>query len=253
MRVTNAVKAQVKATLVTCIAKANARYPNHTFTMPSVIYKKRGKTAGTACDEDYEIDLNSVLLMENVDAFMARTVVHEFGHLVDGIVNPGTRSGRGKRSIHGPTWKTIMRMLGGPTSRCHTYDVTNSRIKRKPKPKHVYTCACGSPAATMKLGAKRHRNHTSGVSNFAMRGHRGPGHGYTYVGLERLAPAPVRLAASAARPPKRTKKVTKLDRCRDAFVAARSRDHQILLFVRDCDCTPAGASTYYAKIKKERS
>ena len=175
MRVTNAVKAQVKATLVTCIAKANARYPNHTFTMPSVIYKKRGKTAGTACDEDYEIDLNSVLLMENVDAFLARTVPHEFGHLVDGIVNPGTRSGRGKRSIHGPTWKTIMRMLGGPTSRCHTYDVTNSRIKRKPKPKHVYTCACGSPAATMKLGAKRHRNHTSGVSNFAMRGHRGPG------------------------------------------------------------------------------
>ena len=250
MRVTATVKAQVKATLTECVAKANARYPNHTFTMPTVKYTKRGTTAGTASDDDYSVNFNAVLLMENVDAYMARTVIHEFGHLVDGIVNPGTRTGRGKRSLHGPTWKAIMRMLGGPTTRCHSYDTTNSKINRKKKPKHVYTCACGSPAATMKLGAIRHRNHTSGASNFAMRGHRGPGHGYTYVGLERLTPEPARLAASAARPAAPTRKVTKLDKCRSRWNPVWGRDAMIAAFIEE-GCTPNGAATYYAKIKKE--
>ena len=66
MRVTNIVKARVTATLRECVAKANARYTNHTFKLLTVEYKKRGATAGTACDRTYTIDLNSVLLMENI-------------------------------------------------------------------------------------------------------------------------------------------------------------------------------------------
>ena len=257
MRVTNIVKARVTATLRECIAKANAcysndRYPKHTFKMPTVKYTKRGQTAGTACDQTYTIDLNSVLLMENVDTFMARTVIHEFGHLVDGIVNPSTRSGWGKRSLHGPTWKRIMRMLGGPTSRCHSYDTTNSKVKKRGQAKHVWTCSCGSPAGTMKIGNIRHMKMIApGPVRYWMRGH--ANHTYTYVGVEGAAPAPVALpkAANAPRPaPKRTKKVTKLDKCRRVWNPRLGRDANIVAFIEE-GCTPNGAATYYAKINKE--
>lgn len=253
MRVTNIVKARVTATLRECVAKANACYPKHTFKMPTVEYKKRGATAGTACDRTYTIDLNSVLLMENIEDFLSRTVIHEFGHLVDGIVNPATRS-RGwsrKRSLHGPTWKRIMRMLGGPTSRCHSYDTTNSAVKKRGQAKHVWTCSCGSPAGIMKIGNIRHMKMIApGSARYWVRGH--ANHTYTYTGLEG-APVPVSLpkAANAPRPaPKRTKKVTKLDKCRRVWDPELSRDANIVAFIEE-GCTPAGAATYYAKIKKE--
>lgn len=255
MRVTNIVKARVTATLRECVAKSNARYTNHTFKMPTVLYKKRGKTAGTACDRTYTIDLNSVLLMENIEDFLSRTVIHEFGHLVDGIVNPVTRVRdwrRSKRSLHGPTWKRIMVMLGGPTSRCHSYDTTNSSVKKRSQAKHVWTCSCGSLAGTLKIGNIRHTKMIGpGATRYWMRGH--ANHTYTYVGLEGAAPAPVAYvlpkAANAPRPT-HTKKVTKLDKCRRVWDPELSRDANIVAFIEE-GCTPAGAATYYAKIKKE--
>jgi len=254
MRVTNIVKARVTATLKESVTKANAHYPNHTFKMPTVIYKKRGATAGTACDSTYTIDLNSVLLMENVDTFMGRTVIHEFGHLVDGIVNPDTRSRgwRRKRSLHGPTWKRIMRMLGGPTSRCHSYDTTNSSVKKRGQAKHVWTCSCGSLAGTMKIGNIRHMKMIApGSARYWVRGH--ANHTYTYVGLEGAAPVALPKAANAPRPAPRTKKVTKLDKCREWYSPVSSRELMINTFMSVAGCTEAGAATYYAKIKKERS
>ena len=256
MRVTNIVKARVTATLRDCVAKANAcysndRYPKHTFKMPTVLYKKRGATAGTACDQTYTIDLNSVLLMENIEDFLSRTVIHEFGHLVDGIVNPTTRSRgwRRKRSLHGPTWKRIMRMLGGPTSRCHSYDTTNSAVKKRGQAKHVWTCSCGSPAGTMKIGNIRHMKMIApGSARYWVRGH--ANHTYTYTGLEGAAPVALPKAANAPRPAPRTKKVTKLAACRRVFNLSLGRDANIAHF-RAAGCTPAGAATYYAKIKKE--
>ena len=223
--------------------------------MPTVEYKKRGTTAGTACDRTYTIDLNSVLLMENVEAYLARTVIHEFGHLVDGIANPDTRSRgwRRKRSLHGPTWKRIMVMLGGPTSRCHSYDTTNSAVKKRGRAKHVWNCSCGT--GTIKIGAKRHKNMIGpGSARYWMRGH---AHcTYTYAGLEGAAPAPAARtlpkAASPALPrARRTKRVTKLDMCRECFSPVSSRELMILTFMSVAGCTKAGAATYYAKIKKE--
>ncbi len=255
MRVTNEVKARVRATLETCVAKANARYPNQTFRYPTVKYTKRGTTAGTANDSTYSINLNAVLLMENVDAFMGRTVIHEFGHLVDGIVNPNTRYrtwGR-KRSLHGPTWKAIMRMLGGPTTTTHSYDTTNSKVKKRGQAKHVWTCSCGSEAGTMKIGAIRHNKMIApGPVKYWMRGHKH--HTYTYVGVEGAAPPVARTLPKAANAARRTpKKVTKLDKCRDAFSLVSSRELMILTFMSVAGCTQAGAATYYAKIRKERS
>ena len=253
MRVTNIVKAQVKATIEKCIVTANAHY-DRTFKYPTIIYKKRGATAGTACDRTYTIDLNSVLLMENVEDFLKRTVIHEFAHLVDGVVNAAAKNGGWgrKRDIHGPRWKRIMMLLGGPTSRCHSYDITNSRVKKRGQVKHVWTCSCGSPAGTLKIGNIRHTKMIApGPVKYWMRGH--AYHTYTYVGLEGAAPAPVAQvlpkAANAPRPAY-TKKVTKLDKCRRVWDPELTRDGNIVAFIEE-GCTPAGAATYYAKIKKE--
>jgi len=250
MRVTAEVKARVKATIEACIVTANAHY-DRVFNYPTVVYKKRGTTAGTACDRTYTIDLNSVLLMENVEAFLQRTVVHEFAHLVDGIVNPSTRQSRWgqKRSLHGPTWKRIMRLFGASEDRCHSYDTTNSRVKKRAK--HVWTCSCGQAAGTMKIGTIRHNKMKApGPVRYWMRGHKN--HTYTYQGVEG-APAPRVLpkAASAPRAPKRRTGPSKLDICRQWFSSSASRTLMINTFVKEAGCTPAGAATYYAKIKKE--
>lgn len=103
---------------------------------PTVSFKLRGKTAGKAFVTRWEVRYNAVLLEENKEKFLGRTVPHEVAHLVARRLHTG-------RSIrpHGPEWKKIMRDFGVEFSRCHSYDVTNSTM-RKSKPKHHYRCAC---------------------------------------------------------------------------------------------------------------
>jgi len=261
MRVTNDVKRRVKATIEKCIVTANAHY-DHKFKYPTVIYTKRGAVAGTACDADYSINLNSVLLMENVEDFLKRTVIHEFAHLVDGIINTAAKAGRWgrKRDIHGPRWKAIMRLLGGPTSRCHSYDTTNSSVKRAKRPStkvHIWKCGCG--VGRVVITPAKHRRmlniaHTGyGVYR---RGHTAARCGnYSYFGTtaNELKPMPLPIAAQAPAAPRATTtpKKTKLDICREWFSPVSSRTLMINTFMQEAGCTKAGAATYYAKIKKE--
>ena len=125
--VSNELKIQVEAEIERCRLVAESHY-GRSFDFPSITYKKRGTTAGTASDLTYTINLNAVLLNENgvtfIDGRVGRgTVTHEFAHLVDGIVNPETRETglrqdrygnirRGKRDVHGYRWKAIMRLFG---------------------------------------------------------------------------------------------------------------------------------------------
>ncbi|SQJ13486.1 Protein sprT [Salmonella enterica subsp. enterica] len=46
------------------------------------MYTQRGTSAGTAWLESYEIRLNPVLLLENIDTFIAEVVPHELAHLL---------------------------------------------------------------------------------------------------------------------------------------------------------------------------
>lgn len=249
MQVPASVKQQVNAKIQYCIDTAEKHY-GRTFAFPTIVYKKRGTTAGTANDRTYTIDLNPTLLMENLDAFIARTVPHEFAHLVDGIVNPHTRMGR-KRSVHGPSWKRIMMLFGADPSRCHSYDVTNAKQSSRRTTKHVWVCGCGE--ATMELGAKRHAKQLA-RKPFYVRGHTVARCGeYTYLGIEGQEQKPVAKAADAKQPKRKSGKVTKLDRCRNIYNLHKqySRDMIVLLFQTQGGCTPAGAATYYAKISNE--
>ena len=262
MNVTADVKARITAKLEECIEKAEAAYGKR-YEMPTVLYNLRGKVGGRALCHSYTLKLNAVLLMENVDDYINRTVVHEMAHLIDYDRNPEnfestvrmTRSGRWKRTkrdLHGATWKGIMRTLGGPTSRCHSYDTTRSTVRRKAR--HEWACTdCG---ATMTLGPGRHKKMWAAGTRGAYRP-RGKGcswdHTYHYVGLEGAA-APAALAEAANREGERRAareaKKSKLDKCRELYDWTESRQWNVNQFIVGAGCTTAGAATYYARIKK---
>ncbi|VDZ98059.1 Protein sprT [Salmonella enterica subsp. enterica] len=60
------------------LAQANLKLDRH-YPEPKLVYTQRGTSAGTAWLESYEIRLNPVLLLENIDTFIAEVVPHETG------------------------------------------------------------------------------------------------------------------------------------------------------------------------------
>ena len=265
-RVPQEIKDRVDTEINRCITVAEEAF-SRTFTFPTIKYELRGRTAGWAQDRTNTININSILLMENLDTFIdgrtgRGTVTHEFAHLVDGIIYPETRNRgwRQKRSIHGPTWKRIMRLFGATPSRCHSYDITNSKVRTKAT--HVYTCnSCGKQ---MTLGPKRHRKQQVGsfCSSQTVYWMRGCTHakrtGYTYLGLEgKPTPKPtLTYAASNEAAPtpekKAPKKGSKLAHA--VFILNQnpelSRTKLITMIKIACDMSQAGASTYYYQAKK---
>ena len=265
-RVTREIKGRVNAEINRCIAIAEKHY-DRTFKFPTVVYKKRGTTAGTANDLTYTIDLNSVLLMENGDNFIdgrtgRGTVTHEFAHLVDGIVNPHTREGgirydrfgracRGKRSVHGPSWKRIMRLFGvrNPT-RCHSYNVSNARVKGSSR-KHVWVCGCGNGRVVL-TNLKHNRQLKNAPTGFGVysRGHTPRRCGvYTYKGIEGKS---VEKPFRDRYPTPKAKTGTKLSHA--VFILRQnpelSRVKLIAMIKIACDMSTAGATTYYYNAKK---
>lgn len=226
--------------------------------VPNIVFKKRGTTAGTASYTKWEVDYNMELLSENVEEFIARTVPHEVAHLVDFLLHPANFTGP-KRSVHGKTWKNVMRKFGvKDISRCHSYNTSNVSTRRN-SVSYSYTCkTCGKE---MKLGPKRHEKMARGQARYWMRG---CGRHAGYVLNAPIPPLVWTLAPSdpVAVKPKFIKKATvnkvpagrsKLDICRGLYqeFPTLTRAALITLFVNDAGCTKAGASTYYQKIKKE--
>lgn len=283
MQVSIALKKRVHAKVTECMAKAS-KYYGRPFKMPSISFKVRGTTAGYARG-DREVDFNAVLLVENEEDFIARTVPHECAHIIDYIVNPQnherqhigwTRTGRprySKRDVHGPDFRFIMeRVLGADDStRCHSYDVSNARVKKKTT--HVWVCNdCGTK---MHLGPKRHKKMLSGMTKYWMRECRTHRSGYSYLGVEgqEMKPMPgpktswepslpkaadgAGTATSHNRPtrvttPPKGQWTSKKSHCEVLFDPNASRGDNISKFMAEAGCTKAGAATYYASIKKER-
>lgn len=254
--VPQSVKDRVDAEIRRCMIIAEKAF-NRKFKFPTVKYEKRGTTAGTADDLTYTINLNSVLLMENLDSFIEgrdSTVAHEFAHLVNGIVYPETHKRKylgyrySKSSPHGSTWKRIMMLFGCDASgRCHTYDTTNSRVKKKSRKRGTIfvrcTCGCGLQGP---MGAKR-------AAKWRLR----PNSYFYHKGFplkevtERPKPLPV--AANKAKPSKKNvKKGTKLAQ---AIMVLQnnpemSRVELIKQIQNTCGMSKAGATTYYYNARK---
>lgn len=161
MQVTPEVKARVEAKIQETIDILMSKH-NVVLPFPTILYDVRGTVAGLGDYQKWYVHFNPVLLMENIEAFIKRTVPHEMCHLaVDKVfphahrVQPRSADAawgcRSKRSLHGVEWQSLMRDVGADPSRCHTYDVTNARVKQRVR--YEYVCECGS---TLMLGPKHH-------------------------------------------------------------------------------------------------
>ena len=256
MYVTAEMKEKVNAKLRECIAIANKRY-NTDVKFPTVVYQKRGTTAGTANYRTWTIDINPVLLAENFEDMLADTVPHEMAHLITEVVYPHAhrRTYGQKRRPHGAEWQSVMRVLGCNPSRTHNYDTTNARTREKTS--YDYKCNCCG--AILKMGPKRHATEQ-----------RMPGH-YTHSSCGRArgkltlvgkkAPAtvhvkpelpPMKLHQVPPSPKAAPEGTSKLARCYEIYKTypTMARKDLIQQFVSRVGCTPAGASTYVASCKK---
>jgi SprT protein len=132
------LKKKIKETLAKAEEKFDVAFPT-----PTVLFDLRGHTAGQAFFGKNKIRLNRYLLEKYGEDFINRTVVHELGHLIAyklyGV------NGRG----HGSAWKRVMRAIGGPTTRCHSYETKAARKTNK------HSCHCDRCGHSYELGAIR--------------------------------------------------------------------------------------------------
>ncbi len=271
MYVTPQVKARVVAKLQDGIARAEKAY-GQKFSMPVVTYDLRGRTAGTANYVKWHINLNAVLLMENVDEFLERTVPHELAHLITDRVYPEAherklvlKSGmrltykRAKRDVHGPRWQSVCRTLGmTDVTRCHSYDVTNSKVVKSNSRQIEWKCTrCGT---VLKLSPKMSAQLDAAPTS---RWHK-PCRGFrlervvatsvqvdlTKYGAVALANGPKPVVRVQVAPPAST--VSKIEQCKKLYLkySMLSRAEIIAKFIGEAECTQAGAATYYATCKK---
>lgn len=106
--------------------------------IPELSYKLRGTVAGRGglINGKPTIILNPVLLAENVDKMINQTVPHEFAHVIQYTVFMNSYGNSG----HGIIWQRVMGWLGVPAIRCHSYDVTNARVRKVTR--HEFVCGC---------------------------------------------------------------------------------------------------------------
>jgi SprT protein len=144
------------------------------FPMPEIIYQLQGRTAGQAISRihpqkgisgiyTWKVDFNVELLKQNMDDFLKSTVPHEVAHLIDQFNQKQVYNyrPRERKSVHGPSWKGVMRVFGvEDITRCHSYDtseVTMTRVHTK----YDLTCAC--IGKVHKVGAKVHHKVLAGA------------------------------------------------------------------------------------------
>jgi SprT protein len=252
--VTKDIKDRVNAELNRCLAIASLKWPSHQFPFPTVEYTQRGTTAGTAYYNKWMIKLNPVLLMENVDDFIKRTVPHELAHLVDFRVYQrhapeflSFASGRrAKRSVHGETWKYVMRLFGADPSRCHSYDTTNARVKNRVR--YTYFCKCGQ---VLNIGPKHHKKIQLGVINIKHSKCR------SILTKDQFQPSTLTATTKPSVPPSRKeipapRAGSKLDRAMTILAThgGYNREQLIDKLRMELNMSRAGAQTYYYSAKK---
>jgi SprT protein len=261
--VSEEIQKRVTAKLDECMLKIE-RATERGFKFPNVTYTKRGRTAGTAQHSTYTINLNPIILNENTDAFIERTVPHEFAHLVDYILNPETRNRRGrfgrrkKSTVHGKTWKNIMMLFGAPITRTHSYDT--SSVPRVNRIKNKFKYRCGGCDSDLFLGPVRHKRIQSGrkywccdrtdplvfiepVGQVTVR----EGHDGVNKFNEKKSPSK-----------KRAQGPSKIDRAMMIFkiyhtlkIVNEKREDIIGCFMSELDMSKSGATTYFYTCRKK--
>jgi len=257
MELTTELKQRVIKLVHAYTDKANQIYGIN-MPYPTILFSKRGTTAGTASYLSHTVNFNAGLYVRNVETFLARTVPHEVAHLVTYrkyIVG----SSYAYRTVkpHGYEWQLVMAKLGvEDATRCHSYDTSETKQKKNVTT-YQYKCNC----KTYEFTARRHNKVKASHAWYSCRLCRAK---LVYTGnlsipvvktpafMIPTAPrAPSHVNQPAA--PKLPRIGSKKERAERLYLEynVQGRDLVIAMFMQELDMTKAGASTYYANCKKE--
>lgn len=121
-----------------CYVKCEKHY-GKTFVRPEVQFNIRNTHAGTANYATNLIRFNLTFLVENKEAFIARTPGHEVAHLVANAVYSKVRENGKKVRPHGAEWKEVMGVIGQKAEVYHQFEVLSLDIHRKPRKNRMVT------------------------------------------------------------------------------------------------------------------
>ncbi|WP_261857768.1 SprT family zinc-dependent metalloprotease [Photobacterium sanguinicancri] len=154
----SSLQSQVIAKVEHCILHANQRLQKR-FVIPTINFTQRGRIAGSARLQGWEVRFNPVLLEENPQAFLNEVVPHEVAHLI-------TFKLFGRVRPHGKEWQTIMtQVFGIPARTTHSFDVSSVQGKTFP-----YQCQCSQHQLTVR----RHNKVARGQASYHCRQCRQP-------------------------------------------------------------------------------
>ena len=143
------LRQQVLDRVADCFSLA-AQKLDREFAPPVVHFNQRGRIAGSAWLERWELRFNPVLLADNEAEFMAEIIPHEVAHLV-------AFACFGKVKPHGREWQSIMLSVFGLTPR------TRHRLNTaKVAPTFAYDCGCRQH----RLSLRRHNNIQRGKQRY---------------------------------------------------------------------------------------
>lgn len=149
MKLDDSLFQQVQDKVTECLTLA-ARHTGREFDPPQVRFNQRGRIAGSAWLERWELRFNPVLLADNAEAFLAEIVPHEVAHLVAFALH-------GKVKPHGREWQSIMTNVFGLEPR------TRHKLNtEKASPVFTYQCSC----RIHKLSLRRHNSVRRGQKRY---------------------------------------------------------------------------------------
>ena len=213
---------------------------------PAVTFKTKGTTAGWANYSEWKVDFNPLFLEAYQDEFINQTVPHEIAHLMDYVLHPENFYGRRKRSVHGPTWKSIMVVLGAEPRRCHSYD---SSIIAKRRSKKTFPYQCEKCHMNFELAIRRHNKSQKG----AIYRHKNCGGTLVYIGQENHQQKKVASAPKQKTTTRKTNGTSKIDRAVDLvdnYFTGANRKEVIEILMFELEMSKAGAQTYFYNAKE---
>lgn len=131
-----AVRDKIEATLEICRKKYGKPLP-----MPTLKFRQSGRIGGyyqpasPFRDKPELLVINPDYFKNHYDEQLNVTVPHEVAHYV-------THHVYGNVSAHGWQWASVMRVIGLPPERCHSFSLEGVKTRKVETPYH-YSCGCG--------------------------------------------------------------------------------------------------------------